>query len=120
MEHLHSHHSAHGTYISYTIGFVLSIALTLSAFGLVVSNTLPSHIEIFAVIILALAQLATQLFFFLHLGRESRPRWNSLVFYFALLIVLIVVIGSLWIMQNLDYNMNTMTPQQMDAYMIDQ
>jgi cytochrome o ubiquinol oxidase operon protein cyoD len=54
---------------------------------------------------LAIIQLFVQLFFFLHLGEESKPRWNLMVLLFAAMVVIIVVFGSLWIMNNLNYNM---------------
>lgn len=60
---------------------------------------------VFTLIGFAISQLLVQLIFFLHLGRGSNVRWNILVFLFATLVILIVVIGSLWIMNNLDYNM---------------
>jgi cytochrome o ubiquinol oxidase subunit IV len=52
--------------------------------------------------------------FFLHLGRETRPRWKLAVFLFMLGVILILVFGSLWIMTNLNYRM---MPKQMVQYM---
>jgi cytochrome o ubiquinol oxidase subunit IV len=64
-----------------------------------------SHDKLVAVIIvLAVSQLFVQLLFFLHLSRESRPRWNLIVLLFAAMVLLIVVLGSLWIMNNLNYH----------------
>jgi len=45
------------------------------------------------------------LIFFLHLGIESKPRWNLLVFYFMVVVLAILLYGSFWIMSNLDYRM---------------
>lgn len=96
---------------SYVIGFVLSLALTLTAYLLVRTHINHHHLypsDTFMVImlpVLAVAQLFTQLVFFLHLGKGSKPRWNPLVLSFALIVVLILVIGSLWIMHNLNYRM---------------
>ena len=64
-----------------------------------------------------LAQFFTQLLFFLHLGRETKPRWKLLVFLFMTMIVAILVFGSLWIMYNLNYHM---TLQQMYQYLNNQ
>jgi cytochrome o ubiquinol oxidase operon protein cyoD len=105
------HEPEHGSLLSYTVGFALSIALTLVAFG-GVELRLHHHLrvtrdEIVAGLIgLALTQFLVQLFFFLHLGRETKPRWKLVVFGLMIMVVGIVVIGSLWIMSNLDYNMN--------------
>lgn len=108
----------HKSLTSYIIGFVLSIALTLIAFGLVMSHTLPTMILIADIVGLAVIQICIQLFFFLHLGRESKPYWNILSLVFALGVIVIIVGGSLWIMDNLNYNM-MMSPEQMNMYMHD-
>lgn len=96
---------SYGTLTSYSIGFVLSLLLTGTAY-VVTSNQLLSGPSLMVVIaVLALAQVLVQLCFFLHLGRETKPRLKLLVFLFMLLVLIIVVGGSLWIMQNLNYHM---------------
>jgi cytochrome o ubiquinol oxidase operon protein cyoD len=102
-------------YISYIVGFVLSIATTLLAYFFVVNHVWPKETLIYIVMGIAIVQLVVQLVFFLHLGRGNR--WKVITFLFALLVVLVVVVGSLWIMNNLDYNMMNMTPNQMTQYM---
>lgn len=121
---IHAHHDAEqatlGLYIN---GFVLSILFTLVAFGLVEyhihsGHTVFSHpFLIGATVVLALAQFFAQMYFFLHLGRETKPRWKLLVLCFMILVVFIVVAGSIWIMYNLNYHM---TPQQINTYMLNQ
>jgi cytochrome o ubiquinol oxidase operon protein cyoD len=98
------HGPAHGSARSYTIGFGLSLALTLSAYFLTVTEKAHGWSLIFILTGLALAQLLVQLIFFLHLGKESKPWWNTSVLVFAGGVVVVVVFGSLWIMYNLDYN----------------
>lgn len=95
----------------YVIGFLLSLALTLTAFVLV-NNHVTSQHAVFshAVLVpvlglLAIMQFVVQSVFFLHVATERRPRWKLLGFLFMLLVVLILVVGSIWIMQNLNYNM---------------
>ena len=109
------HHHSPVRYISYIVGFVLSIATTVLAYFFVVNRLLPKEALILVVMAIAVVQLVIQLVFFLHLGRGNR--WKGITFAFALLTVLIVVVGSLWIMHNLDYNMTQMTPDQMSQYM---
>jgi cytochrome o ubiquinol oxidase operon protein cyoD len=107
------HDSAHGTVRSYTIGFALSVVLTLAAYLIVVNHSFKGWDLTFVLAGLAVAQLLVQLLFFLHLGRESRPRWNLQVLLFAAGVVFIVVFGSLWIMKNLQYNhSHQTTPDQ--------
>lgn len=102
-----SYDSAPGSYLSYATGFILSLLLTVLAYYVVTQKLYTSLSQIFVIIAgLAIIQLFVQLVFFLHLGRESKPRWNVAVFVFAALVVLIIVFGSIWIMNNLNYNMN--------------
>jgi len=100
---------------AYLTGFFLSLMLTLVAYFSVVNQILGGRALLVAVIGLALAQLLVQLVFFLHLGRESKPRHKLMVFAFMLLVIGIVVGGSLWIMDNLNYNM---MPHEMDEHML--
>jgi cytochrome o ubiquinol oxidase operon protein cyoD len=109
------HHHSPAKYISYVVGFVLSIATTLLAYFFVVNQLWPAEVLMYIVLGIAIVQLVIQLVFFLHLGRGNR--WKVLTFLFAVLVVLVVVIGSLWIMHHLDYNMMKMTPEQMNQYM---
>lgn len=84
--------------------FLFSILLTLAAFFLV--RSLPKSGALQVIIgILGLVQAWIQLFVFLHLGREPKPRWNLIVFLFTVMVTLILVIGSLWIMHHLNYNL---------------
>lgn len=114
-------HKNIGSYRAYVIGFVLSLVFTLGAYALVQQHVnthhsaFPHQLLIPIIMALALAQLTAQLVFFLHLGKESKPRWNLMVFFFAVMVVGIVVIGSLWIMQNLNYHMH---PQETEDYII--
>jgi cytochrome o ubiquinol oxidase subunit IV len=98
---------SHGTHISYIIGFVLSVTLTLTAYLIVDRHLLTGAALMAAIAALAVTQLLAQLVLFLHLGQEPRPRWNLTVTLFAGLVVLILVLGSLWIMNNLNYHMTS-------------
>jgi cytochrome o ubiquinol oxidase operon protein cyoD len=106
----------HTSLKGYLIGFIASLILTLAAYFLVAHHILAGNSLVAAITVLAVSQLIVQLLFFLHLGRESKPRWNLVFFGFMFLIVGILVIGSLWIMNNLNYN--TMSPQATDTYII--
>jgi cytochrome o ubiquinol oxidase operon protein cyoD len=102
-------------YVSYVIGFVFSVLATVLAYFLVVNNVWPKDVLIYAVLLIAVTQLVIQVVFFLHIGRGSH--WKLVSFLFTVLIVAIVVIGSVWIMNNLNYNMMDMSPDEMRIYM---
>lgn len=103
---------------NYVIGFILSLLLTSSAYVAVTNQLFLGGVLIAVIVGLAIVQVLVQLFFFLHLGHETKPRWKLVVLLFMLVVLFILVFGSLWIMQNLDYNM--MPEHQMDEYLIEQ
>jgi len=109
------HRHAPVPYISYVTGFVLSIIATLIAYFFVVNSTFPKETLITVVLIIAVVQLIVQMVFFLHIGRGSH--WKAVTFVFTAIFVLIVVVGTIWIMNNLNYNMMDMSPTEMQQYM---
>lgn len=92
----------HGTLRSYVIGFIASILLTTASFSIVITKLLSGNALIFTIVALALAQAIFQLLFFLHLGQEAKPRWETIVFYFMIVVLFIVAIGTLWIIYDLN------------------
>lgn len=102
----------------YTIGFVLSLLLTLAAYMVVVGHYMMGTALLVLLAGLALVQMVVQLMYFLHLDEEVKPRYRLLSFIFMAGVLVILVVGSLWIMANLDYNMMHMTPSQKTNYML--
>lgn len=95
----------HASFKSYAFGFLASLFLAAASYYMVsrqVLTGLPLHLSVAA---LGVVQAAIQLILYLDLGRESKPRWNLIAFYFTVMVILIVVIGSMWIMYHLDYNL---------------
>lgn len=88
---------------SYIVGFLLSIIYTIAAYVVVVRHLLSGGNLTFFIIGLGVLQAAVQLTFFLHLNMENKPRLNLVLFISTLGVILIVVIGSIWIMSNLNY-----------------
>lgn len=95
----------HGTLKAYAIGFILSLLLTGLSFFIVIQKELSGPTLVYTILGLAFVQAIVQLLFFLHVGQEPKPRWETLVFLFMVLILLIIVIGSLWIMNDLNDRM---------------
>lgn len=92
----------YGTLNDYLVGFIASTLLTGASFLLVITKFLSGQALILTLIGLALAQAIIQLLFFLHVGQEPKPRWETLVFYFMVMVLLIIAVGSLWIMYDLN------------------
>ena len=107
-------HSA--TLTSYIVGFILSLIFTLIPYYLVTTHMLDPEFLIAIVLGFAMIQLLIQLFFFLHLGEESGPRWNLIMLISTFGVILLVVVASIWIMNNLNYNM---MPEHMEEFLIE-
>lgn len=103
--HVTEYGASHGTTKSYIIGFIISIILTIIPFYFVITHAVSNDVIIVTIIATAILQLLVQLIFFLHMNTESKPRWNLTAFIFTLFVVAVLVVGSIWIMWNLNYNM---------------
>src|SRR5258708_32655895 len=115
----HSHHShlarpdgghggeSHGSLGSYATGFILSVILTVAAFGLVMNGTLTGENALLAIAGLALVQIVVHLVFFLHMNTSSAQRWNVMAFGFTVLTAVILIIGSLWVRHNVSMHMRS-------------
>lgn len=111
----------HPSIRTYTIGFILSVALTIVAFAVVILGGLPYWAIVLTILSLAVMQLFVQLYFFLHITDEGRPRLKTHTFVSALIVVIIVVFGSLWIMENLSrYHGHNVLPEDIDSYVQDE
>ena len=103
----------------YTIGFVLSLLLTIVAYYYVVARG-DNPLLLIVLAALAIVQMIVQLVFFLHLGEEAGSRYKLMSFAFMVVVLGIVVIGSLWIMVNMNQNMMHMSPSEKTNYMTTQ
>jgi cytochrome o ubiquinol oxidase subunit IV len=101
---------------NYIYGFTLSILLSLTAYFMVLDHLLEGQVLVFAILALALIQFCVQLIFFLHLDQEVGPRWNLTIFLSTVSLIMVVVVGSLWIMNHLNYN--HMSSQEQTDYIL--
>ena len=110
--------SEHGkqelTYGKYVAGFVGSVVLTLTAYWIATHGAAGGNMLAIVLAVLAIVQFGVQMLLFLHVGEERGPRWKLGMAGMMLSVVLILVFGSIWIMNNLN---TRMTPQQMDQYL---
>lgn len=105
--------------LRYIYGGLIALTLTTTAFLLVASKALEQTNVVVAILALAIVQAVAQLYLFLHIGDEKKPWWKniSLIYIFAMTVVLVV--GSIWVIMNMNYNMG-MSPEQMEQYMLQQ
>ena len=117
-QHGHSNahaHNAHGSLKTYVVGFALSLVLTLLSFGCVMSGAVPQHLVVPGLVVFCVAQLLVQLVFFLHMSAAPGQRDNLSIGVFTLLIIAIVVVGSLWVMHNMNLYMMHPASQSMPS-----
>ncbi|HVS80060.1 MAG TPA: cytochrome o ubiquinol oxidase subunit IV [Candidatus Paceibacterota bacterium] len=109
------------TWKNYFLGFGASCILTILSFFIAARHVELGNLSypVVAAILLLIAftQFTVQLVYFLHLGTGKKERMSLAIFLLTLSVVAVIVVGSIWIMNNLNYNM---TPQQMDTYSIEQ
>jgi len=104
----HAGGSGFGAIQVYALGLLLAVGLTVASFwlassGLVWGPGIPA-----ALLALAVAQIGVHLVFFLHLTSGPENTNNTLALAFGVMIVLLVVVGSVWIMAHLNQNMMPM------------
>ena len=101
----HGDNHAHGSVKEYVIGLILSIVLTAIPFGVVMAGALGETLSIALIALCAVGQLLVQLVFFLHMNGSSEQYWNTMSAAFSIILVAILIVGSIWIMNHLDHNM---------------
>jgi cytochrome o ubiquinol oxidase subunit IV len=96
--------------LGYLTGLGLAILLTATSFFVAGTDLVWQPSIPVALVVLAVAQMGVHLVFFLHITTGPDNTNNVLALAFGVLIVLLVMAGSLWIMDNLNHNMMPMDP----------
>jgi cytochrome o ubiquinol oxidase operon protein cyoD len=86
----------------YTVGLLGAVILTATSFWAANTPLLWGPGVALGLAVLAIAQMGVHLVFFLHITTGPDNTNNVLALAFGILIVSLVVIGSLWIMANLN------------------
>ena len=94
-----------GSLKTYATGFILSLALTILSFALVMSGVFPRPAVLIGIAGAAIVQILVHLHYFLHLDTSSEARWNVMALLFTVFIMALFVGGSIWIMYSLYYRM---------------
>lgn len=97
--------TSHGSVKSYVIGLVLSIILTVVAFGVVMSGGFSETVMVVTILVAAVLQVLVQLIMFMHMNTKSDEGWNFVSFVFTVSILALIIGGSIWIMHHLKMNM---------------
>ncbi len=87
------------------IGTVLSLVLTLASFGVAMAHLVAPGAALALIVVLCIAQLVVQLFYFLHLGAARDQRSNTAIFVCTAFLIAVIVGLSLWVIHNANVNM---------------
>ena len=94
------------TFPFYFVGLLLCVVLTIIPFFAVQHHLVSHGMKLFVVFASAILQFLVQVICFLRLTpRNQEGKLNILSFVFTTFVLLVVVLGSIWIMVNLNYNM---------------
>ena len=97
---------------AYLIGLGLATLITVLAFYLTGTTLVWRPSIPIALFVLAVAQMGVHLVFFLHITTGPDNTNNVFALAFGLLIVTLLIVGTLWIMANMNHNM-TMPSMEM-------
>jgi cytochrome o ubiquinol oxidase subunit IV len=86
----------------YSVGLLGAVILTATSFWAANTSALWGPGVALGLAVLAIAQMGVHLVFFLHITTGPDNTNNVLALAFGILIVSLIVIGSLWIMANLN------------------
>ena len=97
------------------IGFILSVILTAIPFWLVMGDVIDNRTTtVIVIMIFGVIQVFVHMIYFLHMNTKSQGGWTFMSLLFTLVVVMITLVGSLWVMYNMNKNMMpTMTMEQM-------
>lgn len=91
----------------YLLGIIACALLTLLSFWVVMSGWFAKGTIITIIYLSAFVQLLVQLMCFIRLNTKTEQgKINVMSFIFTGVILISIVLGSLWIMSNLHYNMS--------------
>ena len=100
---------------SYLIGLGLATLLTIVSFFIARTDLVWEPSIPVALAVLAIAQMGVHLVFFLHITTGPDNTNNVMALAFGVLIVFLVMVGSLWIMADLNHNLMP-SPELMDLH----
>jgi len=102
--------------VAYIVGLGLALLLTGVSFWVASTSVLWGPGVAVGLVVLAIAQMGVHLVFFLHITSGPDNTNNVLALAFGVLIVLLVMIGTIWIMAHLAANMGP-TPEMLNLQM---
>jgi cytochrome o ubiquinol oxidase subunit IV len=101
-------HSVREGVQGYLMGFVLAALLTVASFYVLRTSLIWAPGIVVMLGVLAVAQIGVHLVFFMHLTTAPDNTNNVLALAFGIVVVVLIIGGSIWIMNRLDERMMPM------------
>ena len=93
---------------SYLVGLGLATLLTVVSFFVAGTTLVWAPSIPVALVVLAIAQMGVHLVFFLHITTGPDNTNNVMALAFGVLIVLVLMVGTIWVMTTMNHNMMPM------------
>ncbi|MBV8683880.1 MAG: cytochrome o ubiquinol oxidase subunit IV [Caulobacteraceae bacterium] len=104
----HNSNEPTATRREYFTGFALAAILTAIPFSLVMCHVISGGAAATVILALAAVQVVVHMIYFLHMNSRVEGGWSLMALLFTALMVGIVLVGSLWVMHNMEVNMAPM------------
>jgi cytochrome o ubiquinol oxidase subunit IV len=103
--HAHSDGPGYGTLRTYLTGFVLAAVLSILAFGLVFAGGFgEAQATAVVLLLIAISRIIVHMVYFLRVNASAEGGWTALSLIFTAVVVVLVLIGSIWVMYHIDIN----------------
>jgi len=102
------HQETAGAVGSYLLGLGLATLLTVVSFFVAGTTLVWTPSIPVALVVLAIAQMGVHLVFFLHITTGPDNTNNVMALAFGVLIVLVLMVGTIWVMTTMNHNMMPM------------
>jgi len=102
-------HSVREGIQGYVMGLALAALLTIASFYVLHTSLIWGPGIVVMLVVLAIAQIGVHLVFFMHLTTAPDNTNNVLALAFGVLIVMLIIVGSIWIMAHLNERMMPMS-----------
>ena len=97
---------SHGSYKSYITGFAFSVILTIIPFTVVLGEFDISLVwALTAIFATGAIQMLVHVYYFLHVDFKQEEGWVAMSLIFTAGLLIIILVGSIWVMTHLHENM---------------
>ncbi|BBI01357.1 cytochrome o ubiquinol oxidase subunit IV [Buchnera aphidicola (Nipponaphis monzeni)] len=87
------------------LGLLISIILTYLSLYIIIEQIFLKDIRLLFITLVSIIQIIVHIKYFLHISNFSDYNWSVSIFVFSAIVVLIIILGSMWIMNDLNHHL---------------